>query len=99
MKWLSLKNRKRNGVEPCGLAPFLCVWRKNSVFEGFYERKCNVLKKIHKNLRIFSEKRKIWHFPIGIESERGNKLTSRCMKGGENVGIKCVANGNGVPSI
>lgn len=48
MNCLSLKNIKRNGVEPCGLAPFLCVWRKNSVFEGIYEGKFNVLKKYTK---------------------------------------------------
>ena len=32
----------------------------------------------------FSENFKIWPFPIGIESERGNKPASRCMRGGEN---------------
>ena len=34
--------------------------------------------------QIFDEKRKIWPVRIGIESERGNKPTSRCMRGGEN---------------
>ena len=34
--------------------------------------------------QIFNEKRKIWPVRIGIESERGNKPASRCMRGGEN---------------
>lgn len=35
------------------------------------------------DFNFFGAKRKIWSVRIGIESERGRKPASRCMRGGE----------------